>query len=152
MIASETQHQAEYTEQPTAIEPLVAHLRRIAVAACWAIAPIEAVLLFIGRLNLALSIAGGAFVSFVVFASLRIMVYRMVGLMAPEPGARPEVPGPTAMAQFAIGTIIKFVVAIGVVYLMVRLQANLLALLAGFVVAQIAIAVTVSRAYKKPHA
>jgi hypothetical protein len=136
--------------QSNAPEPIGQHLRRIAAAACWAVAPVIAGLLLFGKLKLGLSVLGGAFVSFSVFATLRVMVYRALGILAPQPGVRPEPPGPAAMAQFALGTFVKFLIAIAIVFGMFKLGANLLALLGGFVIAQIAIAVVVSRGLKGP--
>lgn len=131
-------------------ESIVQHLRRIAAVAAWAVAPLVALALVTGRAKLGLSVAAGGFVSFVVFAGLHVMVFRGLGIMAPRPGTKPEPPGPAAMAQFALGSLLKFVLAIGIVYGLVLLKASLLALLVGFAVAQVAIAISVSRSLKGP--
>lgn len=129
---------AETQEGP---EPLGRHLLRIASVAFWAIAPFAAVLLMLGHAPLAFGIAGGGLVSLIVFGSLRVMIYRLIsGLSA---GADP--PGPLAMAQFAFASLIKFLVMAAVVYGLVRLHTNLIALLSGFVIAQVAISIAVAR-------
>ena len=141
---------ASTTASSTSVEPMAKHLRRIAAAAAWSVAPIVAGLLLFGLTRAALSVLGGAFVSFGVFAGLRVMVYKGLGLMAPTPGARPDPPGPHLMAQFAAGALLKFIAAGGVVYAMFKLGAAPVTLMIGFAVAQIAIAITVSRSLKNP--
>jgi hypothetical protein len=145
-----TQETAVSSTTLTVPEPMAKHLRRIAAAACWAVAPVVAGLLAFGMVRGALSMLGGAFVSFGVFAGLRVMVYKGMGSMAPEPGKPSEPLGPHMIAYFAIGTLIKFVVAGVSVWAMFKLGATPLTLLLGFVIAQIAIAVTVSRSLKGP--
>lgn len=126
-------------------ESFVEHLRRIAIAATLAIAPVFCGLLLFGKLRLALSVVGGGFLSLTVFACLRFMIYQVLGSATPAADGSTE---PGAMAKFSVAGLVKFVVAAVVVYGMVLLHVNLMALLAGFVVAQIAIAVTVSRGRK----
>lgn len=167
MIAPRTSRQAHFEPAPAqpsketvpvvstaaadhASESLAAHLRRIAAAAAWSISPVVAGLLLFGKLRLALSVAGGALVSVMVFAVLRVIVTKTISAMSAGSDARPDGANPGAMAQFAFATLLKFVGALGLVYLMVRLGVNLLALLAGFVIAQTAIAVSVARSVKGP--
>ena len=131
-------------------ESIGRHLRRIAITASWAVAPVVAVLLMLGRFHLALSVVGGGLVSVMVFASLRVMVYKGLGVVASQPGSRPEPPGPAALAMFAVGSFAKMILAIAVVFGLMKLGASPLWLLGGFVIAQIAIAVSVSRGLKGP--
>lgn len=129
---------------------LAGHLKGIAAAAAWSVAPLVGILLAMGRLNWAFSVAGGGIVSLSVFASLRVLVYKV--LHVAQAGQAGQGLSPAAMTQFAAGMLAKFGFAIGVVWLMVHLHANLLFLLLGFVVAQIAVAVTVSRQMHGPAA
>ena len=150
MAVPQTRNQAEPKAQSNEPESIAQHLRRIAAAACWAVAPFVAGLLLFGYMKFALSMVGGALVSFTVFASLRVMVYKGLGMSAPQPGGIPEPPGPAAFAQFAVGSLVKLFLAIGVVFGLMKLGANPLALLSGFVVAQVAIGIVVSRGIKGP--
>jgi len=126
-------------------EPIKQHIIRLAKTALWVVAPIIAAYLLFGKFNSALSVLGGAVVSIGVFGALRVMVYKGLGLLTGGPEARSM-----SMAQFAIGSLAKFAIAAVLVWTMYMLHASMLQLLIGFAVAQIALAVTVSKGLKGP--
>jgi len=140
-----TQSQAKNVAPSTSTEPIKQHLIRLATTALWVVAPIVAAYLLFGKFNSALSVLGGAVVSVGVFGALRVMVYKGLGLLTGGPEQRSM-----SMAQFALGSLAKFAIAAVLVWGMYMLHASMLQLLIGFVVAQIALAVTVSKGLKGP--
>jgi len=117
-------------------------LRSVLTVGAVAAAPVFAVLMMIGWLRPALSLAGGSFASLATVIIVRVIVDTTVS-SARRNGRNA---GSAEMASFGIATLVKFVAITAIVFALNALHANLIWVLIGFTITQVAVAIYTARA------
>lgn len=140
------------TPANNSVQILLPEYGRLLKAAFFAVAPLVALSLLAGKPWWAVSLLAGCAISAAVGGALHLLIGRAMGyfVAAQRGGANAQQANPGSVLQFAALLLGKFVVIAGIAWAIASVHAlNLLVVLAGFLVAHVALIVTATRFLKR---